>query len=43
MVTRTVVLATGVTYRRLGIPSVEPLIGAGVFYGAAVVGGAGGA
>jgi thioredoxin reductase (NADPH) len=34
--TRTVVLATGATYRRLGIPSLEALTGAGVFYGAAV-------
>ncbi|HXY27283.1 MAG TPA: FAD-dependent oxidoreductase, partial [Acidimicrobiales bacterium] len=32
----TVVLAGGVTYRRLGVPSVDALIGAGVFYGAAV-------
>ncbi len=32
---RTVVIASGVTWRRLGIPSVESLIGAGVFYGAA--------
>jgi thioredoxin reductase (NADPH) len=32
---RTVVLATGVTWRRLGIPRLEELIGAGVFYGAA--------
>ena len=31
----TVVLATGVTYRRLGIPALERLVGAGVFYGAA--------
>jgi thioredoxin reductase (NADPH) len=30
-----VVITTGVTWRRLGIPSVESLIGAGVFYGAA--------
>jgi thioredoxin reductase (NADPH) len=29
------VLATGVSYRGLGIPAVEELIGAGVFYGAA--------
>jgi thioredoxin reductase (NADPH) len=29
------VLATGVTWRRLGIPRLEELIGAGVFYGAA--------
>ena len=29
-----VVLATGVSYQRLGIPSLERLIGAGVFYGA---------
>ena len=32
---RAVVLATGATYRRLGIPSLEALHGAGVFYGAA--------
>ena len=31
---RTVVIATGVTYGRLGIPDVETLTGAGVFYGA---------
>jgi thioredoxin reductase (NADPH) len=29
-----VVLATGVSYRRLGIPGLEELTGAGVFYGA---------
>ena len=34
--TRTVVLACGVSYRQLDIPSVERLIGSGVFYGAAV-------
>ncbi len=33
---RTVVLAMGVSYRRLGIPALESLVGAGVFYGAAV-------
>jgi thioredoxin reductase (NADPH) len=32
---RAVVLATGVTWRRLDIPSLEALVGAGVFYGAA--------
>jgi thioredoxin reductase (NADPH) len=32
---RTVVVATGVSYRRLGIPSLDVLTGAGVFYGAA--------
>ena len=31
-----VVLATGVTYRRLGIPELDRLSGAGVFYGASV-------
>jgi thioredoxin reductase (NADPH) len=31
---RTVVLATGVTYRRLHAPGVDPLVGRGVFYGA---------
>jgi thioredoxin reductase (NADPH) len=30
---RVVVLATGVTYRRLGVPALESLSGAGVFYG----------
>ena len=33
---RTVVIATGATYRRLGIPRLEDLQGRGVFYGAAV-------
>jgi thioredoxin reductase (NADPH) len=32
---RAVVIATGVSYRRLGIASLEALTGAGVFYGAA--------
>jgi thioredoxin reductase (NADPH) len=32
---RTVVLATGVAWRRLGVPALEDLLGAGVFYGAA--------
>lgn len=32
---RTVVLAMGVTYRRLGVPGVDDLVGAGVYYGAA--------
>ncbi len=34
--TRAAVIATGASYRRLGIPSLEALHGAGVFYGAAV-------
>jgi thioredoxin reductase (NADPH) len=34
---RTVVLALGVEYRRLGIPSVERLVGAGVHYGSPTV------
>jgi thioredoxin reductase (NADPH) len=33
---RVVVLATGVSYRRLGIPELEALKGAGVYYGASV-------
>ena len=33
---RAVVLAGGVAYRRLGVPEVDALVGAGVFYGAAV-------
>ena len=32
---RAVVLATGVTWRRLNVPALEALVGAGVFYGAA--------
>jgi len=31
---RTVVIASGVSYRRLGVPQLEALVGAGVFYGA---------
>jgi thioredoxin reductase (NADPH) len=34
-VARTVILAPGVAWRRLGVPSLEALAGAGVFYGAA--------
>jgi thioredoxin reductase (NADPH) len=33
---RAVVLAMGVSYRRLNVPRLEALVGAGVFYGAAV-------
>jgi thioredoxin reductase (NADPH) len=33
---RAAIVATGVSYRRLGVPSLEALQGAGVFYGAAV-------
>jgi len=32
-VARAVVIATGVSYGRLGVPAVEALVGAGVFYG----------
>jgi len=32
---RAVVLATGATYRRLGVEAIERLVGAGVFYGGA--------
>jgi thioredoxin reductase (NADPH) len=35
--TRVVVMATGVAYRRLRVPGLESLVGAGVFYGAATV------
>jgi thioredoxin reductase (NADPH) len=35
VVARAVVLATGASYRRLGVPSLEALSGAGVVYGAA--------
>ncbi len=34
-VARTVMIATGVEYRRLGIPALDRLVGMGVFYGAA--------
>jgi thioredoxin reductase (NADPH) len=33
---RAVVIATGIEWRRLGVPRVEALVGSGVFYGAAV-------
>ncbi len=33
---RAVVLATGIHWRRLGVPALEALVGSGVFYGAAV-------
>jgi thioredoxin reductase (NADPH) len=36
IVTRSVMLAMGVAYRRLGIPDLESLVGAGVFYGGTV-------
>ena len=36
-VARAVIIATGVTYRRLGIPGLDRFIGTGVFYGAAGV------
>ena len=35
LTTRTVIISTGATYRRLGIPHLEDLQGRGVFYGAA--------
>jgi thioredoxin reductase (NADPH) len=34
---RTVVIASGVSYRRLGIPELEALAGSGVFYGAGTI------
>ena len=36
IVTRTVLLAMGASYQRLGIPALEALVGAGVFYGGGV-------
>jgi thioredoxin reductase (NADPH) len=33
---RTIVIATGISYRTLGVPALEPFNGAGVFYGAAM-------
>jgi thioredoxin reductase (NADPH) len=35
VIARAVIISTGVSWRRLGIPRLEGLIGAGVFYGAA--------
>jgi thioredoxin reductase len=35
LISRTVIIATGASYRRLGIPGLENLQGRGVFYGAA--------
>jgi thioredoxin reductase (NADPH) len=36
LTSRAVLVATGMTYRRLGIPRLEGLNGAGVFYGAVI-------
>jgi thioredoxin reductase (NADPH) len=36
VIARAVVLATGVAYRRLDVPSLEKLLGTGVYYGASV-------
>ncbi|MEO8391922.1 MAG: FAD-dependent oxidoreductase [Chloroflexota bacterium] len=36
IISRTVVLAMGASYQRLGIPPLEALVGAGVFYGGGV-------
>jgi len=36
LLARTVVIATGIDWRRLGVPRLEALVGSGVFYGAAV-------
>jgi thioredoxin reductase (NADPH) len=36
VLTRTVVIATGASWRRLGVPALERLVGRGVVYGAAV-------
>jgi thioredoxin reductase (NADPH) len=35
VVARTVIIATGIAWRRLGVPRLEALVGSGVFYGAA--------
>jgi thioredoxin reductase (NADPH) len=35
LVGRTIILATGVTWRHLAIPGIDPLVGKGIFYGAA--------
>ena len=35
IVARTIVIATGIAWRRLGVPPLEALVGSGVYYGAA--------
>jgi thioredoxin reductase (NADPH) len=35
VIARAVIIAAGVAYRRIGVPSLEHLVGVGVFYGAA--------
>jgi thioredoxin reductase (NADPH) len=35
--TRAAVIASGMSYRRLGVPDLESLVGAGVFYGAGTI------
>jgi thioredoxin reductase (NADPH) len=35
IIARAVIVATGISWRRLGVPRLEALVGAGVFYGAA--------
>ena len=35
IVTRTVIMAPGIAWRRLGVPRLEALVGSGVFYGSA--------
>jgi thioredoxin reductase (NADPH) len=37
VIARAVIIAAGVAYRRIGVPSLERLVGVGVFYGAAGV------
>ena len=37
VIARAVIIAAGVAYRRIGVPSLERLVGMGVFYGAASV------
>jgi thioredoxin reductase (NADPH) len=37
VIARAVIIAAGVNYRRIGVPSLERLVGVGVFYGAAGV------
>jgi thioredoxin reductase (NADPH) len=37
VIARAVIIAAGVAYRRIGVPSLERLVGVGVFYGAAAV------
>ncbi len=41
VISRTVVITTGVDYRKLDVPGIEKFTGAGIYYGAAMTEAAG--